>query len=80
MQHQIPVPIEYGLDFILSHLKEPHFPRRISTYLTDDKQLSVSSRDEAIAKFKESNLLNCRVSAYRYPVPTVRGINAQELP
>jgi hypothetical protein len=74
------VSIEDGLDFILSHLEEPHFPRRISTHLTEKNgpwQLSVSSRDEAIAKFKESNLLNCRVSAYRYPVPTVRAINEQ---
>jgi hypothetical protein len=70
--------IEDGLDYILSHLPEHHFPRRISTYLTDDKQILVNSRDECLVKFKESNLLNCRISAYPYPVPTVRGINAQE--
>jgi hypothetical protein len=74
------VSIEDGLDFILSHLEEPHFPRRISTYLTAKNtpwQIMVSSRDEALARFKQSDLKNCRISAYKYPVPTVRGINAQ---
>ncbi len=74
------VPIESGLDFILSHLEKPYFPRRISTYLTEKSgpwQVLVNSRDEAIASFKESNLLNCRISAYQFPVPVVRGINAQ---
>src|SRR5215469_16746042 len=74
------VSIETGLDLILSHLEEPYFPRRISTDLTEKNppwQIMVNSRDEALARFKQSNLLNCRISAYKYPVPTVRGINAQ---
>jgi hypothetical protein len=74
------VSIESGLDIILSHLEEPYFPRRISTYLTAKSgpwQILVNTRDEALEKFRESNLLDCRISAYRYPVPTVRGINAQ---
>jgi hypothetical protein len=72
--------IESGLDFILSHLEKPHFPRRISTYLTEKNgpwQVLVNSREEALAKFKDSNLLNCRISAYRFPVPVVRDINTQ---
>lgn len=76
----ISIPIESDVDFILSHLEKPHFPRRISTYLTEKNgpwQVRVNSRDEALAKFKESNLLNCRISAYRFPIPTVRSINAQ---
>jgi hypothetical protein len=75
------VSIEDSLDFILLHFEKPHFPRRISTYLTENNppwQIVVYSRDEALAKFKESNLLNSRISAFPYPVPTVRGINAQE--
>jgi hypothetical protein len=74
------VPIESGLDLILSHSEKPYFPRRISTDLTEKNppwQISVNSRDEALAKCKESNLLNCRISAYPFPVPTVRGINSQ---
>jgi hypothetical protein len=69
--------IEYGLDFILSHLPTPHFPRRISTYLTVGRQITVNSRDEALARFKQSNLIDCRMSAYPYPVPEIDGINAQ---
>ena len=75
-----PVSIEEGLDLILSHLEPPYFPRRISTYLTSKNppwQITVNSRDEAIARFNQSNLWDCRISAYKYPVPTVRGINAQ---
>src|SRR5215469_10623578 len=76
-----PMPIESGLDIILSHLEEPRFPRRISTYITEKNspwQVPVNSRDEALAMFKQSNLINCRISAYPYPVPEDnRGINMQ---
>ncbi len=72
-----PTSIEYGLDLILSHLPLPHFPRRISTYLTGGRQIVVNSRDEALARFKQSNLIDCRISAYPYPVPEINGINAQ---
>jgi hypothetical protein len=75
------IPIEYGLDIILSHLEEPHFPRRISTYITEKNspwQVSVNSRDEALAMFKQSDLIDCRISAYPCPVPEDnRGINMQ---
>ena len=56
-----------------------NFPWRISTYVTGGKQIVVNSREEALARFKQSNLLDCRISAYPYPVPTVEGtgINAQ---
>jgi hypothetical protein len=69
--------IEYALDVVLSHLEEPHFPRRISTYLTQRNppwQLLVSSRDEAL---RQANLLDCRISAYPFPVPELNGINGQ---
>src|SRR5215469_17152224 len=78
------VSIEAGLDFILSHFEKPsdgkQFPWRISTYLTAKNppwQISVNSKEEALARFKQSNLLDCRISAYPFPIPTVRGINAQ---
>jgi hypothetical protein len=78
------VSIGEGLDFILSHLEKPsdseQFPWRISTYLTSKNppwQISVKSKEEALARFRQSNLLDCRISAYKYPVPTVKGINAQ---
>src|SRR5215469_6481703 len=69
--------IEYGLDFTLLHLEEPHFPRRISTFLTGNKQVIINSRDEALEKLKQSNSLDCRISAYPFPVPEINGINAQ---
>ena len=68
--------IESGLDFILSHLEEPAFPRRIWTYTTQ-KQILVNNRDEALAEFGQSNLLDCRISAYPYPVPEYKGVNRQ---
>ena len=76
--------IEYGLDSILSQLEYPldgsKFPRRIMTWLTKKQgrnQVQVSSREEAISKFKQSGLVDCRLSIFPYPVPEVNGINAQ---
>src|SRR5215469_5542110 len=73
--------IESGLDFILSHFPRPHFPRRISTYVTattGEWQTIVGSREEALDTFRESNLLDCRISAYPYPIPVSEdGVNMQ---
>jgi len=71
------VSIEDGLDLILSHLEPPYFPRRIATKMTGNSQILVCSREEALGKFIESGLLDCEISAYKYPVPTIRGINLQ---
>jgi hypothetical protein len=73
-----PISIESGLDFILSHFKpEELFPRRISTRVTEGRQITVKDRYEALARFKQSNLLDCRISAYPYPVPEHKGVNRQ---
>ena len=54
-----------GLDFILSHLKNPNrWPRTISTKSTDGKQITVYSKQEALSYYKDSNYLDCRISAY----------------
>ncbi|MFZ0510860.1 MAG: hypothetical protein WAM14_04570, partial [Candidatus Nitrosopolaris sp.] len=37
----------------------------------------VNNRQEALEKFKQCNLLDCRISAYPYPVPEYRGNNRQ---
>jgi hypothetical protein len=67
--------IEEGLDFIISHFEEPVWPRAIFTK-TLGKQYTVYSREKALARFKQSNLLDCRVNAY--PDYTVyHGINRQ---
>ena len=56
--------IEDGLDFILGHFQEPLWPRTISTRTTEGKQILVNSRTEALARFSQSNYMDCRVSAY----------------
>jgi hypothetical protein len=73
-----PISIESGLDFILSHFKpEELFPRRISTRVTEGRQITVKDMDEAIARFKQSNLLDCRISIYPFPVPEHKSYNRQ---
>jgi hypothetical protein len=69
--------IKEGLGFIEGHFEPPTYSRRISTYTTGGKQVQVKNREEALAKFKECNLLDCRISAYPYTVPEYRGINRQ---
>jgi hypothetical protein len=60
-----------GLDFILSHLSEPLWPRTVSTKATDGSQVIVKNREEALAYFKAANYLDCRISAYPYWRPSV---------
>jgi Primase X len=55
-----------GLDFILSHLETfcPQFPRTISTKTTSNRQILVANKQEALARFKQSIYLDCRINAY----------------
>jgi hypothetical protein len=53
-----------GLEFILSHLTKPYWPRTISTKLTEGRQFTISSKLEALSYFKDSNYVDCRISAY----------------
>jgi hypothetical protein len=69
------VKIEEGLDFILSHFEEPIWPRAIFTK-TLGKQITVYSREEAIARFKQSNLLDCRINAFP-DYTEFKGVNRQ---
>jgi Primase X len=69
------ISIEGGLDFILSHLHEPIWPRTIFTK-TLARQYVVYSREESIARFKQSNLLDCRINAYP-DYTEFKGINRQ---
>jgi hypothetical protein len=57
--------IQEGLDFVLSHfqVQEP-FPRTISTNTTEGRQVLVSSKEEALARFDQANSYDCRISAY----------------
>jgi hypothetical protein len=57
-----------GLDFLLEHLAKPEFPRTIATRLTEGKQVIVSSKQEAMGCYKDSNYTDCRLAAYPYSV------------
>jgi hypothetical protein len=57
--------IEEGLDYILSHFEGQRlWPRTISTRITENRQVTVRSREEALARFTQANFLDCRISAY----------------
>jgi Primase X len=53
-----------GLNCVLGHFQEPIFPRSISTKTTEDKQILVNGRQEALARFAQANCVDCRISAY----------------
>ena len=56
--------IEIGLDFILYHLEQPViFPRTIMTKKLG-YQRRVSSKEEALEHFKESDFIDCRINAF----------------
>jgi Primase X len=69
MTHSIDPDVEKqvteGLDFILTHLKNPtQWPRTISTKASEGRQITVYSKQEALLYYKDSNYLDCRISAY----------------
>jgi hypothetical protein len=57
------ISIKENLDFILSHLDNPLFPRTIMTRALG-YQKEVSNAEEALAYFKASNYEDCRINAY----------------
>jgi hypothetical protein len=61
-----PNPIFDGVDFLLSHLSKPDFPRTIATKVTEGKQVIASEKIEALAYYKQANYMDCRLSAYPY--------------
>ena len=56
--------LEEGLDFILRHFEEPIWPRTISTNVTGGRQILTYNKPQALARFKQANLLDCRINAY----------------
>lgn len=57
--------IEYGLDYLLNHF-ESQFPRTISTLQTENKQVQVYSKNEALEYFRKSNSIDCKISAFGF--------------
>lgn len=68
-------PIQEGLNFILNHFQEPIWPRTISTLATNGAQITVYNKEEALEKFRQSNM-DCRISAYPLYIE-YDGINRQ---
>jgi hypothetical protein len=52
------------LEFILKHLDAPLWPRTISTKTSEGRQIVVNSKQEALARFKQSNYTDCRINAF----------------
>ena len=63
-QTSISTAVERGLDYILSHFREPLWPRTISTKTTEGRQILITSRKETLARFIQAKYLDCRISAY----------------
>jgi hypothetical protein len=59
-----PSSVEQGLDFLLGHFEDFVWPRTISTQTTQGRQITVYNKEEAMARFKQSNSLDCRINAY----------------
>jgi hypothetical protein len=57
------ISIKENLNFILSHLDNPLFPRTIMTRVLGH-QKEVFSADEVLTHFKVSNYEDCRINAY----------------
>ena len=70
------IALDDGLDFVLSHLEEPIWPRTVSSFTTEERQILVYNKEEALARFRQANLLDCRINAYPYYVG-ITGINRQ---
>jgi hypothetical protein len=68
--------VREGLEFILSHFEEPIWPRAISTLATNRTQIMVYNQEEALARFRQSNFMDCRISAYSSYVE-YKGMNRQ---
>jgi hypothetical protein len=63
--------VQNGLMFLLGHLVPvPHFPRNIMTHRLG-RQILVHSMEEAIRYYRESQFLDCRISAYPPPPSTL---------
>jgi hypothetical protein len=55
--------VNSGLDFILSHLDEPLFPRTVMTKELG-RQIKVFDRQSTMDQFKKSNYYDCRINGY----------------
>ena len=59
-----PTEIIGNIDFIISHFKEPIWPRTVSTRATHNSQILIFGKEEAIRLYQQSNFIDCRINAY----------------
>ena len=72
-EYQIDAKVVEGLEFTIKHLQGALFPRKIMTKKIG-YQVEVSDMDSLLKYYKESDYLDCRISAY--PIFTeYKGIN-----
>jgi Primase X len=53
-----------GLDYILFHFANIDFPRTVSTKTTQGRQITVCDKQETLARYRQANYLDCRISGY----------------
>ena len=59
----------------MSHFNDSIWPRTISTKLTEGRQITIYSKLEAMSYYKDSDYLDCRISAYRYSQNAIPAIS-----
>jgi hypothetical protein len=62
--HESILTIEKELDFLLSHFNVFDFPRRISTFKSQNNQIMIRSKEETLRRYEESNYMDCRINAF----------------
>ena len=78
VNQQLPLSVvNEGLDFILTHFEVPRWPRRISTKLTEGRQILAYNKEEALAPFRQANYVDCRINAYPAIYSDRKGPNRQ---
>jgi hypothetical protein len=68
--------VEDGLEYILTHFIGRVWPRTISTKTTNRRQILIYNQEEALARFKQANWQDCRISACP-SFTEYKGINRQ---
>jgi len=56
--------VQNGLDFILGHFEEPLFPRTISRFQTQNRQVEAFNKENTVNLFEYSKFVDCKINAY----------------
>ncbi len=58
--------VKEGIHFILSHFegRQPLFPRKMSTSLSDGRQFAVYNEEQILNECIRANFMDCRINAY----------------